>query len=173
MADPFATALAFVLAEEGGFQADPDDPGNWTQGAVGAGELRGTKWGISAAAFPHLDIPALTEPEAAAIYRTHYWRPLGADALPAPLALLLFDAAVMTGCAEAVRRLQEALGVEADGILGPLTRAAIGRAPLSPLIARFQAERLAGLEALPTWGRFGAGWRLRLFRGTFIAGSLA
>jgi|BEDMetMinimDraft_2_1075160.scaffolds.fasta_scaffold00285_3 lysozyme family protein len=170
--EPFARALAFVLAEEGGFQADPADPGNWTGGAVGAGELRGTKWGISAAAFPKLDIAALTEAEAAAIYRTHYWRPLGADALPAPLAFLLFDAAVMGGPVEAVRLLQRALGVAADGILGPLTRAAAKEAPLASLTARFQAERLAALSALPGFARFGEGWTLRLFRGSFIAGSI-
>jgi lysozyme family protein len=177
MADPFAAALAFVLAEEGGFQADPDDPGNWTGGAVGAGALRGTKWGISAAAFPQLDIAALSEEEAAAIYRTHYWRPLGADQLPAPIAFLLFDAAVMAGCAGAVRLLQEAAGAEVDGILGPLTRAQVARACAppagpAPLAARFQALRLGALESLADYPRFGAGWRGRLFRGTFVAGSI-
>jgi hypothetical protein len=35
---------------------DERDPGNWTGGAIGKGELRGTKWGISAQTYPQIDI---------------------------------------------------------------------------------------------------------------------
>ena len=69
----FEQALAVVLGHEGGFCAERSDPGNWTGGAVGCGELRGTKFGISAAAYPAEDIANLTPEAAAAIYRRDYW----------------------------------------------------------------------------------------------------
>src|SRR6185437_7679529 len=75
--DGFAAALATVLAHEGGYQAMPDDPGNWTGGKIGAGELKGTKFGLSAAAYPNLDIASLTEAEAAAIYCRDWWERFG------------------------------------------------------------------------------------------------
>src|SRR5215467_16053552 len=62
----FAKAIEMVIAtHEGGFQKRVDDPGNWTP----AGELRGTKFGISAHSFPDVDIEALTLNEAEELYR--------------------------------------------------------------------------------------------------------
>ena len=58
--DAFERAFAVVLGHEGGYTADPADPGNWTGGAPGRGECRGTNWGISAASYPYLPIRALT-----------------------------------------------------------------------------------------------------------------
>ena len=62
--DRFAAAFAVVLGHEGGYTADPTDPGNWTGGAPGRGECRGTNWGISAASYPDLPIRALTPDQA-------------------------------------------------------------------------------------------------------------
>ena len=86
--DAFAQAFEIVVGHEGGYSAEPQDPGNWTGGAVGQGHLAGTKFGISAAAYPDVDIAALTPDDAAAIYRHAYWERVHADALPPPLALL-------------------------------------------------------------------------------------
>ena len=58
--DVFEQAFAFVAGHEGGYTAAAIDPGNWTGGRCGAGECRGTHWGISAAACSQLDIRALT-----------------------------------------------------------------------------------------------------------------
>src|SRR5438270_5735304 len=71
--DAFEQAFAFVIGHEGGYSAGPTDPGNWTGGRCGLGECRGTNWGISAAAYPQLDIRALTQAQAAEIYRRDYW----------------------------------------------------------------------------------------------------
>ena len=57
-----------VIGHEGGFQADPKDRGNWTSGVVGQGELKGTKFGLAAMTYPHLDIKNLTVDQAKAIY---------------------------------------------------------------------------------------------------------
>jgi lysozyme family protein len=129
--DAFAAALAIVLVHEGGYQAMPDDPGNWTGGKIGAGELKGTKFGLSAATYPTLDIAVLTETDAAAIYRRDWWDRFGLARLPGPLAAKLFDAAVNIGIESAVRALQRALRaagastgsarIVEDGKLGPAT----------------------------------------------------
>lgn len=48
----FERACAVVFSHEGGFTNDPRDPGNWTGGQIGHGQLRETQHGISAAAYP-------------------------------------------------------------------------------------------------------------------------
>ncbi len=169
VADSFARAFHVTIGEEGGFSADPADPGNWTGGAVGEGLCQGTKFGISARAYPTLDIAALTLAEAQAIYRRDYWAPVGGDAWPLALGILLFDAAVNAGVGAAIRWLQEVVGVAGDGVIGPATRAAVARAALSDLCARFQRARLI---ALPDARAFRAGWEIRLFRVTLAAGAV-
>lgn len=162
--DSFTRAFAVVVGEEGGYGADPADPGNWTGGAVGAGALHGTKFGISAAAYPTLDIAGLTLAQAQAIYRRDYWDPVAGDALPPPLALIVFDAAVNNGVDRAARWLQGAVGVAQDGEIGPQTRAAVAAraADPAPLCAEFMAQRTVFMAGLPTWRDFGLGWARRL-----------
>ena len=162
MDNTFTRAFAIVVGEEGGFSAEPDDPGNWTGGAVGQGALRGTKFGISAAAYPALDIAALTPDDARAIYRRDYWARIAGDALPPAVALLVFDAAVNNGPAQAARWLQAAAGVAADGDIGPATRAAVAAADPVTLAAEMLARRLLFMAALPGWREFGPGWARRL-----------
>ena len=160
----FVQAFRVVVGEEGGFTNNPADPGNWTGGRCGAGRCAGTKFGISAAAYPAVDIEALTPAAAQAIYQRDYWDKVQGDALPAPLALLVFDAAVNNGVGRAIRWLQMAAGVEADGVLGAATLAAVaGRAgDGAALMAEFQAQRLSFMAGLPTWRTFGLGWARRL-----------
>lgn len=167
----FEDAFKVVVGEEGGLSTDPADPGNWTGGACGRGACRGTKFGIAASAHPTLDIPAVTLDEARAIYRRDYWDRAAGDALPAPLALLVFDAAVNNGVGRAIRWLQMAAGCAPDGVVGPATLAAVqARAgDGAALCAEFQAQRLAFMAALPGWSRFGLGWSRRLCRLPFEA----
>ena len=162
--DAFEQAFGFVIGLEGGYSANQADPGNWTGGRCGMGECRGTNWGVSAAAYPQLDIQALTQAQAKEIYQRDYWDRAGCRHLPPPLALLVFDAAVNNGAGRAVRWLQAALGVAQDGAIGPATLAALetraGQGGV--LCADFQAQRLAFMAGLPTWRTFGAGWARRL-----------
>ena len=65
----FASAIkTVILVHEGGFQKRADDPGNWTP----AGELKGTKFGVSAATFPNEDIEGLTINRAEDLYRQRW-----------------------------------------------------------------------------------------------------
>jgi len=157
-------AFADVVGREGGYSAERVDPGNWTGGAVGVGELHRTKFGISAGAYPTLDIAGLTLADAQATYRRDYWDRVRGDEPPPPLALLVFDAAVNNGIGHAACWLQTAAGATADGDIGPATLAAVVAASGggAALCGEFQAQRLTFVAALPTWRVFGLGWARRL-----------
>ena len=98
-------ALAFTLRAEGGLSADRNDPGNYRDGV-----FVGTKWGISAAAYPALDIVNLTQDEAAEIYHRDYWLKSGADTWLHPLSACIFDFAVNAGVSVAQRTLAHSGG---------------------------------------------------------------
>ncbi|MBX5454740.1 MAG: secretion activator protein [Acidobacteriia bacterium] len=162
----FDAAFAIVVGNEGGYSNNPEDPGNWTAGKIGVGELRGTKFGISAAAFPTLDIAALNLEDAKHIYRSRYWIPISADNLPDLLAILLFDAAVNDGPFRAATFLQAAVGAAEDGLIGPetirATTHALARIGLARLCGEVSARRLLFTTKLPDWRVFGEGWAERL-----------
>lgn len=165
--DNFRACMEEVFAHEGGLSLNPSDPGNWTGGKVGRGELRGTKYGIAAHANPDVDIRALTRDQAAAIYRRKYWKPAGGDDLPRGLDLVTFDPAVNSGVSRGVRWLQQGLGLKGpavDGRMGPQTLSAAARADRPETVRRAVAARLGFLRGLRTWGTFGTGWSRRVAR---------
>ncbi len=150
--------LARICGIEGGFQADPADRGNWTGGETGKGLLLGTKYGISAAAYPGLSIKQLTPEQAADIYTRDYLAPLNAVALADGLVFQLLDCAVNSGIGTANRLLQRAVGVAPDGHIGPVTLAEIAQRSESDLIMLFLAERLDFMRVLSRWPIYGSGW---------------
>lgn len=158
----FSRCIAFTMAQEGGFSTNAADPGNWTGGAVGNGELRGTNFGISAAAYPALDIANLTQADAEAIYRRDYWSAISGDEFAYSLALVAFDAAVNAGPRRAICWLQQAAQVAADGVLGPTTRAALNAGDAPTIAREALARRLKFSSHLPTWSDFGLGWTRRV-----------
>lgn len=160
--DNFARCFAFTLGAEGGYTDNSADPGNWTGGAVGHGELRGTKFGISAAAYPALDISKLSEADAQAIYRRDFYAPLHGDELTLPVAMVAFDAAVNAGLRRSVCWLQQAAGLAADGVLGPKTLAAFNNADALALAREALARRIDFYSRVPGWGSFGLGWTRRV-----------
>ena len=164
--DAFAAAFGITVGHEGStLDLTAADPGNWTGGEVGSGRLAGSKFGISAAAYPHIDIGALTLADAEAIYKRDYWDRVRGDDLPPPLAVLTFDAAVNNGLGRAARWLQQAVGAEPDGQIGPATlaavRASVQHDPTAAAV-EFMARRMAFMGSLPTWPTFGLGWSRRL-----------
>lgn len=160
----FDAFLALVFNAEGAtLDLDPRDSGNWTGGQVGKGALRGSRRGISAAAYPGLDIGGLTDAQAAAIYRVDYWQRVAADRLPPPVAVFVADEAVNQGIAAAARDLQLALGLTADGVVGPVTIAAAARADQAALLDELLARRaLRYAQTGPALANFGLGWMRRL-----------
>jgi lysozyme family protein len=160
--DNFARCFAFTLAAEAGFTNTPGDPGNWTGGAVGQGELRGTKFGISAGSYPNLDIANLTEAQAEEIYRRDFYAKLQGDAMKPPVAMVAFDGAVNAGMRRAVMWLQQAAGLAPDGVLGPRTLAALNTGDPLALAREALARRLEFYTQIPGWAQFGLGWTRRV-----------
>ena len=158
----FAPALADVLVHEGGYTADRRDPGNWTGGKVGVGVLKGTKKGISAAAFPHLDIKALNDNQIADIYEARYWRPIRGDELPGGIDLSTMDYAVNSGVSRSAKDLQRVLQVAVDGIIGPATILAAKSSDPRTVIKAHCGRRMSFLKSLAIWNTFGKGWSRRV-----------
>ena len=135
-----------VLSHEGGYVNDPRDPG---------GE---TKFGISKRAYPGVDIKNLTRDQAINIYRRDFWDRVQGDKLPRAFAFQALDAAVNHGIGNAVRWMQRAAGVADDGVIGPMTLAAVSRADPADLVLKFNGERLRFYTKLSTFDAFGRGW---------------
>jgi lysozyme family protein len=74
----------------------------------------------------------------------------------------VFDAAVNSGPSRAIKWLQRAVVVPADGVIGLQTLEAVRALPASTIINRICDDRLDFLKALPTWGTFGKGWASRV-----------
>ena len=113
-----------IVAREGGFVNDPDDPGGATKYGVTLATLRG----IRGPGVTVRDVMALTRADAAAIFIEHYFRRPRINQLPACLHDTVFDMQVNAGT-NAVRILQRLLTrlgwpCADDGAIGPKTVAA-------------------------------------------------
>lgn len=153
----FLPCLAQVLGHEGGFVNDPQDPG----GATKMGITRATLAEWRGAPVTEEEVRALTEEEAREIYRARYWNPLRCDDLPPGFELMVFDFGVNAGPGAAARMLQRAVGVRADGAIGPVTLAAARAADPRAAIDAMARLREEHYRALPTFPRFGRGWLRR------------
>ena len=96
------------------------------------------------------------------IYLERYWKPISADDLPPEIRYAVFDAAVNSGVGQSVIWLQRALGVQMDGIIGPVTIRAAYAADPYRLRAKILATRLKFMSNLTTWPSFGRGWSRRI-----------
>src|SRR6476659_2950754 len=101
MPDNFGTCLAFTLKDEGGYSDDPADPGGATNMGITLATYR--QWADNPNLAP-LQVRDLSERTARAIYRSLYWNPLRADALPAGVDLSVFDMGVNAGIWGSARR---------------------------------------------------------------------
>ena len=158
----FDTAFDRVFTNEGGFTDDPEDRGNWTSGVVGQGELKGTKFGISAMTYPALDIRNLTKQEAKDIYRVDWWWALDMDNFRPAMAYQMFDAAINHGMRRATKILQRAVGAKPDGLIGPKTMGRVSGTDINDLLFAFLAERLEFMTRVGTWDNYGKGWARRI-----------
>lgn len=165
----FDTSFERVFKNEGGFQNNLRDRGNWTSGEIGVGKLVGTKYGLAAMTYPHLDIPNLTLEDAKAVYKRDWWDALRMDKFRPAMQYQMFDAAINHGMHDATKMLQRAAGAKDDGIIGPKTRAAVAGVELNDLLMCFLAERLEFMTVISTWPRFGKGWARRIAHNLKIA----
>lgn len=149
----FDQAFDLLLGHEGGYSNHPSDPGGETMFGITARVAR---------ANGYLgDMRAMPRHVAKDLYRKLYWNKVRADELPADVRYPLFDAAVNSGPAQAIRWLQRAVDVQDDGALGPMTLDATHRMGGQAGV-RMTAERLDFMTSLPTWPAFGRGWARRI-----------
>jgi lysozyme family protein len=115
-----------IVAREGGYVNDPDDPGGATNHGVTIGTLR--RLGIDVNRDSRIDVAdvkALSRKQAVEIYLKHYFEGPGIAALPEALQASVFDMYVNAG-GNAVKILQRLLSdmgypCEPDGEIGPQT----------------------------------------------------
>ncbi len=133
MAD-FNAAVSKTIAREGGSKItnDPADKGGLT------------KFGIAKASHPNVDVAALTEDQAKAIYKAEYWDKIRGDQLiNQEVAEALFDTAVNMGCGMAVRLAQRAVNVPDDGAIGPGTINALNTVLVPLFLSRYKLAKIA------------------------------
>ncbi|MEL6585240.1 MAG: holin-associated N-acetylmuramidase [Pseudomonadota bacterium] len=127
-----------IVAREGGYVNDPDDPGGATNFGVTIHTMRRLGLDLDGDGdVDSRDVRRLTRSRAVDIFIDHYFRRVKVDQLPEPLQATVFDMYVNSG-SNAVRILQRLLrqmhfDVTVDGVIGPqtiaATRNAMGKAP--------------------------------------------
>ena len=162
----FQQALAFVWRPENDGQ-----PYHVTPGDHGGA----TAWGVTyraCTAFETLHHMVNSTPTEFArlprqafedFYRVAYWNVVQGDHLPPGIGLMLFDAAVMSGPVQAVQMLQYCVDTDCDGILGPITLAAVHSEAPAGLIDDYLQARLDFYESLRQ-PEFLDGWKARAAR---------
>ncbi|MEO0358543.1 MAG: holin-associated N-acetylmuramidase [Pseudomonadota bacterium] len=138
-----------IVAREGGYVNDPDDPGGATNHGVTIGTLR--RLGIDLDGDGRTtvsDVRRLSADQAVDIFKDHYFHRPGIADLPEALHPSVFDMQVNAG-ANAVKLVQRTLrkfgaSVSVDGALGPQTATAadaIFRAAPHHLVDAYGIER--------------------------------
>ena len=145
----FEIAFEKLMEHEGGYVNHPNDPG---------GE---TKYGISKRSYPDVDIKKLTKAKAKEIYKKDFWDKNRCDEMPIEVAIVVFLGTVNAGNASN-KKLQQALGVKADGIIGNVTLGAINKTDSRQLAIRYSLLMYKRYTQLKTWKTFGKGWENRV-----------
>jgi len=162
---------------EGGYQSNPNDPGNYNS----RGELVGTNYGINAAVFEDWigrpptksEVQNMAASTAKSIYRLRFWDKIWGDQIPSqPVADILFDGVVNHG--RGVRLAQEVLGVATDNSFGQNTFNALVSFPAREFYLQYKERRRRYYEALvqndPSLGVFLNGWMKRINSFTDFSG---
>lgn len=115
-----------IVAREGGFVNDPDDPGGATQHGVTIGTLRRLGLDVNRdGRINTADVRSLSRVQAVDIYLDHYHKRPGIAALPEALQASVFDMYVNAGsnAVKILQRLITDMGFPCtpDGKIGPQT----------------------------------------------------
>ena len=125
-----------IVAREGGFVNDPNDPGGATNFGVTIHTMRRLGLDLTGdGAVDINDVRAMTQSQAVDIFVEHYFQGPGIGGLPEMLQPSVFDMYVNSG-SNAVRILQRLLiemgyDIDVDGAVGPQTLRAANAAALS------------------------------------------
>ncbi|MBS1301650.1 holin-associated N-acetylmuramidase [Loktanella sp. SALINAS62] len=124
---------ADIVGREGGFVNDPADPGGATKHGVTTHTMRRLGLDLDGDGdIDAADVQRISRDRAVDIFMQHYFDAPRIGGLPTPLQATVFDMYVNAGN-QAVKILQRLfrqmrIDVDADGVIGPQTRAAAQRA---------------------------------------------
>lgn len=138
----FAVCFPIVMKSEGGYWDDP------RSGPTNLGVTIPTLSAWLRRPATTADIKALTVTKVAPLYETLYFNAAHCDRLEPGVDLMVFDEASNEGQGHAIRHLQQALGVVADGNFGADTILALRVAKAPDLINHIHDTNAAYYAAL-------------------------
>lgn len=145
MRENWSKAFAQVLLSEGGFKLTniPGDRGGLTY--AGIAKNKHPDWeGWATIMGGKLPSRAMVED----FYKREYWTACRCDELPTGVDYAVFDFAVNAGRGRARKFLQQAVGVADDGVLGPMTMAAVKRTDARHILDNFSAAKASFYKGL-------------------------
>lgn len=162
MAD-YRDLLPIIKKWEGGYVNDPDDSGGATNKGVTLATFR-QFYGKDKTAE---DLKKLTDAQWLYIFLNGYWDKMKASQIKnQAIANIVVDWAWASGPGTATKCIQDILGVDVDGIVGPKTLQAINTAPQNSLFDKIKSARIKFVERLaelrPKDKKFLTGWKNRI-----------
>ncbi len=151
----------FIRYYEGGFSNNKNDPGGATMKGVTLATFRSV-YGKSKTVS---DLKKITDEQWNCIFKKYYWDKCKADLIEdQSIANMLVDFAWHSGVITATKKIQEAVGVDSDGVAGRVTIGAINGFYLGnrAVFDRLKKSRLSYLESLKNWEYFKNGWTSRV-----------
>lgn len=146
---------------EGGYVNDPDDKGGCTMMGVTIATFR-SAFGKSKTCE---DLKNITDEQWMKVF-SKYWKPWKADEIKnQSIALLCVDMGWMSGVKTAIKKVQACLGLKADGIVGPLTLAALNNKYTAITFSKIYSMRYKWLLEIAKKGnnqKYLRGWLNRL-----------
>ena len=154
--------IPFIKKWEGGYVNDPDDKGGCTMMGVTIKTYQ-KYFGKDKTCE---DLRKISDEEWLAIFKKGYWDCWRADEINnQSIAQLCVDMGWGSGPKTAIKKVQECLGLKADGIVGPITLSALNSKPSSYIFRKLWTMRYAWLYQISKVGnnkKFLRGWINRL-----------
>jgi lysozyme family protein len=151
-------SFELMLASEGGYVNHPSDPGGMTN--LGVTKRVWEEW--VGRESNEKEMRSLTPEMVEPLYKRKFWDACKCDDMPSGIDYLVFDFAVNAGVGRSAKILQTAVGVPADGGIGPITLAAVKAQDPAELVQKFSDAKEAFYRSLNTFDTFGKGWLNRV-----------
>jgi lysozyme family protein len=158
MQSNWGNAFKMMLASEGGYVNHPSDPGGMTN--LGVTKRVWEEW--VGRESNEKEMRSLTPEMVEPLYKRKFWDACKCDDMPTGVDYLVFDFAVNAGVGRSAKILQTAVGVPADGGIGPITLAAVNAQDPADLIEKFSDAKESFYRSLSTFDTFGKGWLNRV-----------
>ncbi|BBE19459.1 phage protein [Aquipluma nitroreducens] len=172
MAD-FTQAFQLMIAHEGGYGNDPDDPGGETYKGVARKIF--SKWDgwtkvdilKRQTGFPaNLDKDPELQQNISDFYRVTFWDKINGDQIAnQEIANSIFDFGVNAGVGTSASLAQMVVGAKSDGVIGPNSISAINNFDPEHFLASFTVAKIARyvniVKKRPTSRKYFYGWVIR------------